>query len=243
MPPTRRRRKPAPERTAVAYLRCSTSEQALRGVSIEVQRAEIAAWAAAKGVAVVAEFADEGVSGGKGIDERPGLAAAVEMVSSRQAETLVSARMDRLSRALIDTAELIRRAEKEGWSLAFCDMNIDMGDPTGRYLAHNLASANEHMRGIIGTRTRAALALKREQGIRLGRPSNLPQPVIDQIAAWRRGGWTFQQIADALNGQRVPTSRGGACWRPSSVRAVAVSQDALPEDKRPRRPVREEPAA
>ena len=43
-------------------------------------------------------------------------------------------------------------------------------------------------------------------------------PPLDQhIARMRNGGMTLQAIADALNAEGVPTLRGGATWRPSSV--------------------------
>ena len=37
----------------------------------------------------------------------------------------------------------------------------------------------------------------------------------------RAEGMTLQAIADTLNAEGVPTLRGGAEWRPSSVQAAA----------------------
>ena len=42
-----------------------------------------------------------------------------------------------------------------------------------------------------------------------------------RIRALRARGWTFQAIADTLNAEGVPTLRGGAEWRPSSVQSAA----------------------
>jgi hypothetical protein len=39
----------------------------------------------------------------------------------------------------------------------------------------------------------------------------------ERIAAMREQGMTLQAIADQLNEEGVPTLRGGAMWRPSSV--------------------------
>jgi hypothetical protein len=55
------------------------------------------------------------------------------------------------------------------------------------------------------------------------------RPLLQRrIATMRASGMTLQAIADTLNRERVPTLRGGAEWRPSSVQAAAGY-------KRPRR--------
>jgi hypothetical protein len=46
---------------------------------------------------------------------------------------------------------------------------------------------------------------------------------------------TLQAIADTLNGEGIPTVRGGARWRPSSVQTAAGYKRPTPGDKqRPR---------
>lgn len=42
-----------------------------------------------------------------------------------------------------------------------------------------------------------------------------------RISALRASGMTLQAIADTLNSEGVPTVRGGARWRPSSVQTAA----------------------
>ncbi len=62
------------------------------------------------------------------------------------------------------------------------------------------------------------------------------QPALQQrIAAMRESGMTLQAIADTLNGEGIPTVRGGARWRPSSVQTAAGYKRPAPGDKqRPR---------
>jgi hypothetical protein len=79
------------------------------------------------------------------------------------------------------------------------------------------------VRRLIGQRTREALALKRVQGVRLGRPRILSDDIVARTAQERRSGMTFQAIADALNEEAVPTARGGSQWYPATVRAVVAS--------------------
>ena len=44
--------------------------------------------------------------------------------------------------------------------------------------------------------------------------------LLARIAAMRRAGMTLQAISDQLNDEQIPTIRGGALWRPSSVQAA-----------------------
>jgi hypothetical protein len=65
------------------------------------------------------------------------------------------------------------------------------------------------------------------------------QPALQQrIARMRESGMTLQAIADTLNGEGVPTVRGGARWRPSSVQTAAGYKRPAPGDKQRSRPTR-----
>jgi DNA invertase Pin-like site-specific DNA recombinase len=220
------RRRTAPANTAVAYLRVSTQDQAEHGVGLDVQRQAIAAYATGKCIAVVAEMADEGISGSKGIDARPGLAAAVAAVESGKASSLIVAKMDRLSRSLVDTAQLINQAERNGWSLVFVDVDLNMATPAGKFAAHAMAAGNELVRGLIAERTKAALAIRKAQGVRLGRPSTLPAEVVARIVAAKAAGLSLRAIAAALTADGIATAQGGAKWHASTIKAVIEGQDA-----------------
>src|SRR4051794_28784928 len=100
---SRRRRRPtaAVMSTVIAYTRVSTEEQAASGAGLAAQRATIEAEAARRGWAIIDWHSDEGISGGKGIEDRPGLAAAVAAVESGKAGTLIAAKLDRLSRSVL----------------------------------------------------------------------------------------------------------------------------------------------
>ena len=73
-------------------------------------------------------------------------------------------------------------------------------------------------RGLISQRTRAALALKRSQGVRLGRPPTMSQYVIDRIRRERTAGKSLAAIANGLNADRIPTAQGGRRWYPATIR-------------------------
>lgn len=69
-------------------------------------------------------------------------------------------------------------------------------------------------------------AIKRAQGIRLGRPSGLSTAIVTRIAAERRAGASLRAIADGLQQDGVPTAQGGATWHASTVRKVLSGQQA-----------------
>ncbi|MER7589345.1 recombinase family protein [Micromonospora sp. NPDC127501] len=220
------RMKNAPANTAVAYLRVSTEEQAESGAGLAAQRAAIQAEADRRGWTIVAWKEDAGVSG-KSLDGREGLAEALELVESRQAETLVVAKLDRLSRSLIDFAALMDRARAKRWNLIALDLGIDLSTPAGEFLASVMASAAQWERRIIGQRTKEGLAAKKAAGVRLGRPASLPAEVRSRIIADSAAGKTLAGIARELNAEGVPTAQGGKGWYPSTVRAVLGSQEPV----------------
>src|SRR5205823_3822632 len=103
------------------------------------------------------------------------------------------------------------------------DLGVDLSTAAGQFLANVMASAAEWERAIIGQRTRDALAAKRAQGHRLGRPRQMAPETTVLVVGLRSKGMTFAAVADELNRQGVPTTRRGATWYPSTVRAVMES--------------------
>jgi len=204
--------------TPTSYLRVSTEEQAHSGAGLAAQRSAIEAEAARRGWTLVAVEVDTG--SGKRLSGRPGLSSALEAVGQGRADVLVVAKLDRLSRSLVDFAGLPVRAQEEMWNLVALDLGVDLSTPAGEFLASVMASAAQWERRIIGTRTREALEAKRASGVRLGRPSEIDPAVRLRIRAMRDDGQTLQSIADDLNDAGVPTARGAARWRTSSVSAA-----------------------
>jgi len=222
----RRRNVTRDESAALGYLRVSTEEQAVSGLGLDAQRAAIEQRAATEGWRIVGWFTDEGVSGTVAPVERPGLSAALDAVSGGQASRLVASHLSRIGRSAARVLDLDALAAAEGWGLVMCDLQIDTGTAAGRFMLGNMAAAAEYERNLVAERTRAALAVKRAQGVRLGRPSTLPGEVVARIVAERDAGATWQAIADGLAADAVPTAQGGVRWYPASVRKVYTGQDA-----------------
>jgi DNA invertase Pin-like site-specific DNA recombinase len=209
----------------IGYVRVSTEEQAESRAGLEAQRAAILTEAERRGWHVVDVIEDAGYSG-KDL-KRPGIAAALDALRHKRADTLVVAKLDRLSRSMLDFAGLMATATKEHWGLVALDLGVDTSTPAGEAMANVLATFAQFERRLIAERTRDALAIRRREGVRLGRPPVMDEAVAQRICREREAGLTLQQIANGLNGEGVPTAHGGRAWYVSTVaKVLAKSQSS-----------------
>lgn len=203
----------------VGYVRVSTGEQAESGAGLDAQRTAITTEAQRRSWKLEEVCEDRGASG-RSVQGRAGLRRALGLVEGQLADALVVAKLDRLSRSLLDFAALMERSRRRGWALVALDLGVDTTTPSGEMLANVLAVFAQFERRLIGQRTREALAAKRARGVRLGRRPKLPHAVCARIRAMRKHGRTLRQIAEALNRDDVATAHGGRRWYPSTVLAV-----------------------
>jgi DNA invertase Pin-like site-specific DNA recombinase len=207
-------------------VRVSTTEQADSGAGLAAQRSAITAACTARGWRLLAIHEDAGASG-KSLQGRPALQAALDTVESGAASALVVAKLDRLSRSILDFAGLMERSRRKGWALVALDLGVDTTTPSGELMATILASFAQYERRLIGVRTKEALAEKRVAGVRLGRPRSLSTTTVAQILALRRQGRTLEAIAKDLNDLDVPTAHGGR-WHATTIRRFCVRSEAAP---------------
>jgi DNA invertase Pin-like site-specific DNA recombinase len=200
----------------LGYVRVSTDEQTNSGAGLEAQRHAILAECKRRGWHLVDVIEDAGFSA-KDL-KRPGVQEALSVLESRDANALVVAKLDRLSRSMLDFTALMAKAQKQGWALVALDCAVDTTTPAGEAMAHMLATFAQFERRLISQRTREALASKRAQGVHTGRKSKLPANVVRRIVQERERGATLAAIATGLNDDGVPTGQGGARWHPATIR-------------------------
>jgi DNA invertase Pin-like site-specific DNA recombinase len=202
----------------LGYVRVSTDEQGKSGAGLEAQRTAIVAECKRRGWELIEVIEDAGFSA-KDL-KRPGVQEALRALKSGEAGALVVAKLDRLSRSMVDFAGVMAQAQKQGWALVALDCAVDTTTPAGEAMAHVLATFAQFERRLISQRTREALAVKKAQGVRLGRPRAMPAKLRKRIHAMDDRGDSLAAIARALNAEGVPTAHGGARWHPSTIRAV-----------------------
>ena len=224
-------------KTAIGYVRVSTQEQVTEGVSLDTQRDRLRVYCKANGIRLIDIVADEGISGST--LNRPGLQAALQMIKRGRANTLIVAKLDRLSRSLRDVCALLDDyfTDERYHLLSVCGM-VNTHNAAGRMLLMNLANFNQFEREMISERTRETLQHMKAQGIILGRapygyeyvkqvddkgrrmlvPLASEQAVIGRIGALHAGNLKLAEIARRLNADQIPARQGGAwCGRVVSV--------------------------
>ncbi len=193
-----------------------TDGQRDSGAGLEAQRRAIAAACKRRGWRLLELVEDAGLWAKD--RKRPGVEEALRVLERGDGMALVAAKRDGLSQALLDLAALLAAAQKQAWALVALDCAVETTRPAGEALAHVLAVFAPCERQLISQRTRAALARKRAQGVRLGRPPSMSPYAVERIRRERKAGNSLAAIANALNTDRIPTAQGGRRWYPSTVR-------------------------
>jgi DNA invertase Pin-like site-specific DNA recombinase len=155
----------------VAYLRVSTQRQGSSGLGLQAQQEIIRKYL--NGNSPIAEFIE--VESGRKSD-RPKLHEALELCKKKKA-TLIVAKMDRLSRNVAFTSQLL----DSGIEIVFCDF-----PKANRLVLTIIAAISEYEAGLIRKRTKEALQIKNEHGFKLGKPENLINNLEKAIANSRK---------------------------------------------------------
>lgn len=209
----------------IGYVRVSTDEQASTGHGLAAQRKAITDECERRGWQLLEIVGEQRGASAKSLD-RAGLQSVLARLDRHDADVLVVSKMDRLSRSLLQGAEVMERAKRRGWALVALDLGVDTTTPAGEMLANVVLSTAQYERRLIGERTKVALERARSNGVVLGRRSSLPPAVVARIVAERGDGRSLPAIAAGLVADGVPTGRGGATWYPSTVAAVLKSRVA-----------------
>jgi hypothetical protein len=121
---------------------------------------------------------------------RPGLGYALDRIAEGQASCLMVSKLERLTRSVVELAALFEWFKEAEARLVVLDQRLDTFSLTGRMTAETIPAVGQ-----------------------------IPA-LQERVVALRKRGMTLQAIADTLNGEGVPTLRGGVKWRPSSVQSA-----------------------
>jgi DNA invertase Pin-like site-specific DNA recombinase len=153
---------------------------------------------------------------------RPGLSYALDRIQSGGAEALVVAELARIAGSAAELGTIMELLAGINVRLIAVSPRLDTDCEEGRLAAEVLIEVSRWERNRLSERTRHGLEAARMKGKSTGRGAVTDDPDLRaRIAAMRSEGMTLQAIADRFNEEGVPTVRGGAKWRHSSVQAAA----------------------
>lgn len=146
----------------IAYIRVSTQEQSYQG-----QRHEIETWCRQKGVSID-KWVEEKVSGMRNFKERT-LGKAIGKL--KEGDLLVCTELSRLGRNMMMVMSILNRCSEKKIRIKSIKDNFELSDSLqSKIIAFAFSLAAEIERNLIAERTREALAAKKAEGIKLGRP-------------------------------------------------------------------------
>ena len=126
---------------------------------------------------IVAHFSDEGISGAKGRDRRPGLDAMLKAIARRDFDMVAAWSVCRLGRSLQHLVSLLGDLNAKGIDLYLHVQALDTSTPSGRAMFQMLGVFSEFERSMISERVKSSLARLRAQGKVLGRKPLDPNKV------------------------------------------------------------------
>ena len=115
----------------------------------------------------------------------------------------------------------MERGRKRGWNLIALDLGVDTSTPSGADDGVGPRACAQFERRLIGQRTKDALAVKRAQGVRLGRPREISPETVERIEELHRRGLGAAAIARKLNEDGVSTPRRGRWHHPGITRVLS----------------------
>ena len=220
----------------IAYLRVSTAGQVEDGLGLEIQRAQITAWARAHKHRIVSWESDEGVSGSKDFTDRAGLTSALQGVSDGTADGIVIAKLDRLARSLTVQEAALAHAWNGGGKV----FSVDQGEVLRDDPDDPMRTAMRQMAGVFGQLDKAMIAkrlrdgrnLKRERGgysdgapafgyradseTKQLAPDDAEQAALGRIRTLRSHGESIRSIIQTLEAEGVKPKRGER-WNPGTL--------------------------
>jgi DNA invertase Pin-like site-specific DNA recombinase len=106
---------------------------------------------------IVATFTDEGISGAKGRDKRPGYDALLKGVARKEFDLVAAWSICRLGRSLPDLVSFLGDVQAKGVDLYVHTQGLDTSTPSGAMMFQMLSVFSSYERAMIRERVMAGL--------------------------------------------------------------------------------------
>lgn len=154
------------------YIRVSTQEQKLHGISLDAQRDKLTEYAEKHGLKIVAWYEDEGVSGRKLIKNRPALQKMLNDAQAGKFDRIIFIKLDRFFRSVAEYHECMKKIDPVLWTAteekydlttangrAFVNMKLTIAELEADQTGERIDLVNEYK-----VKTGQALTGSRSQG-------------------------------------------------------------------------------
>lgn len=216
---------------AIGYACMNTLSQQPKNFSLEEQESIVKKYTSEKGMTLV-DFIKETTTSSN-TQHQPMLQELIETANDGKFDTLVIARLDRLTRNVRQLNTLINEVcIKNKVTLISIDENLDTGSDCGKMALNIIDIVTKWDNKRISDRTREIIARKREKGERVGHapfgytyknkrlvPVSKELDTVKLIVGQREGGLSYHKIAKYLNENSILSKRGGI-WYAETVKTV-----------------------
>lgn len=168
------------ERVA-AYIRVSTQEQKLHGISLDAQKDKLTDYANKHNLKIVDWYMDEGVSGRKLIRNRPELQRMIIDAEAGKFDRIIFIKLDRFFRSVAEYHECMKRIDPVVWTAT--EEKYDLSTANGKAFVNMKLTIAELEADQTGERIR----LVNEYKVKTGQPLTGSSPFCFMIKKTENG--------------------------------------------------------
>ena len=179
---------------AVIYTRVST----LNGQTVDNQLNVLREVAEKKGLEIVKEISDEGISGSKGRDERKGFDDLIKGAVKKEFDIILVWDVSRLGRSLKHLISFLEDIQSAKCDLYIHQSGIDTSTASGKMMFGMLSVFSEFERSMIRERVIAGQQRAKAEGKHIGRKTNVNDGIITAVYQLRQNNVPIKRIAKDL---------------------------------------------
>ena len=180
-------------RKAVIYSRVSTNDQ-----TVDNQLKVLREVAERKGLEVVREISDEGISGAKGRDERKGFDELIKGAVRKEFDIILVWDVSRLGRSLKHLVSFLDDIQSARCDLYIHQSGLDTSTASGKMMFQMIGVFSEFERSMIRERVIAGQQRAKSEGKHIGRPTNVNNGIIAAVYQLRKNNVPITRIAKDL---------------------------------------------
>mgnify|MGYP004475284805 FL=1 len=214
-------------------MRVSTEDQAREGFSLPEQRERLETFCKFKGYEIVDYYQDAGISAKTG-NLRPEFERLKEAIKSKKINTIISLKLDRITRSIYDWENLITFLDENNAYIDCANDEVNTTTANGKMISRLLMSVSQNEIERTSERTKVGLAGAIKQGhipskAPLGYKHENKKLVIDystkdvvvRIYDLYYNGYSYQKISNLFNEEKV---LGKDNWRDSSIVGILENE-------------------